>query len=269
MFDALKTIFLLKEKILIYVRETKIKSLTESDFEYIEEYLHCMAPLAKAIDFLQREKNCFYGILLLKLISLRNKMTLLKTESLKYCRPIVNIVIQKLNERFLNYCNVEGEGKNAAIAALTHLEMKKRWFSLVFSEMQTKIENLIFEAAETEETPVSVPNHDEDIIMFDDFSDGISGPNCSTFESVLAASSSHKAEVMNYLSQPCTKNYLILHQYPTVKKLFLKYNTPLPSSAPVERLFNYAVMFNLPKFNRQTKNTFERRVLMKANKVRF
>lgn len=56
-----------------------------------------------------------------------------------------------------------------------------------------------------------------------------------------------------------------MDDYRLVKKVFFKYNTPLPSSASVERLFNYATMMNLPKFNRYTDENFENRVLTKAN----
>ncbi|XP_034941672.1 uncharacterized protein, partial [Chelonus insularis] len=48
-----------------------------------------------------------------------------------------------------------------------------------------------------------------------------------------------------------------LEKYPSVRKIFLKYNTPLPSSAPVERLFSNATMLHLPKYDRLTDEHFE------------
>ncbi|KAH0534826.1 hypothetical protein KQX54_009108 [Cotesia glomerata] len=61
------------------------------------------------------------------------------------------------------------------------------------------------------------------------------------------------------------KDYQILNFYPIVREIFLKTNTILPSSAPVERLFSYATMYDLPKYNKLTDKNFELRVIMKCN----
>lgn len=56
-----------------------------------------------------------------------------------------------------------------------------------------------------------------------------------------------------------------LSKYPAVKETFIKFNTPLPSSAPVERLFSYATMVNLPRSHKLSDELFEKRVVLKSN----
>jgi len=58
----------------------------------------------------------------------------------------------------------------------------------------------------------------------------------------------------------------VLHQYPTIKKMFLKYNTAIPSSAPDERLFVYAGIVLNKKRSSMTDVTFEQQLLLKANR---
>ena len=71
-------------------------------------------------------------------------------------------------------------------------------------------------------------------------------------------------EAARYLGD--TKTLGCLNKYPTIKKLFLKYNTTLPSSAPVERLFSLGNLVLTAKRNKLTDARFEKLLLMWYNK---
>jgi len=58
----------------------------------------------------------------------------------------------------------------------------------------------------------------------------------------------------------------MLHRHPEVKILFLRYNTTLPSSAPVERLFSAGALVLTKRQNRLSDTLFESLVLLKLNK---
>lgn len=60
-----------------------------------------------------------------------------------------------------------------------------------------------------------------------------------------------------------------LNSYPTMKRLFYKYNTCLPSSAPVERLFSFAEIINAPRRHALSDAHFEQLVLLKANRINY
>lgn len=57
--------------------------------------------------------------------------------------------------------------------------------------------------------------------------------------------SSIRMEVISFLSDPCTDDLKILKKYPHIRKVFIKYNSILPSSAPIERVFSYASKYHV------------------------
>ena len=83
------------------------------------------------------------------------------------------------------------------------------------------------------------------------------GPEVSQFQ-----------EPRQYLESP-EKELSMLHRFPNVKKLFIKYNSGLPSSAPVERLFSMSKHILTQSRNRLSDNTFEQLLLLKVNKEKL
>uniref|UniRef100_A0A671QI13 HAT C-terminal dimerisation domain-containing protein n=1 Tax=Sinocyclocheilus anshuiensis TaxID=1608454 RepID=A0A671QI13_9TELE len=56
-----------------------------------------------------------------------------------------------------------------------------------------------------------------------------------------------------------------LNQFPNIKNIFLKFNTPTPSSAPVEWLFSLGDLVLTPRRNRLSDKRFEKLLLMRYN----
>ena len=69
-------------------------------------------------------------------------------------------------------------------------------------------------------------------------------------------------ELDNYLRDTDT-SMSMLNRYPQIKKLFIKFNTAIPSSAPVERLFSQAAIVLTARRNRLSDQLLEILVLLK------
>jgi hypothetical protein len=67
-----------------------------------------------------------------------------------------------------------------------------------------------------------------------------------------------------FLQEGLTETKGIL-RHPEILRMFLRYNTELPSSASVERLFSTGVQIFKPTRNRLSDTTFERVLFLKTN----
>lgn len=62
------------------------------------------------------------------------------------------------------------------------------------------------------------------------------------------------------------KSLTCLNKYPAIKEVFLRFDTGIPSSAPVERLFSAGSLILTVRRNRLSDDTFETLLLLKVYK---
>ncbi|XP_076279983.1 uncharacterized protein LOC143208919 [Lasioglossum baleicum] len=264
LYDSMRQLSENRDKLTDVGRVLGVRNiLGENDFTYIEEHLKCTSPIAEAIDILQGENNIFYGTLLPCLLSLRRKLQVLTEKRWTFCGSLSVHLLASLETRFKDHFGfATAEADNAGIAALSHPHFKNRWFNCIDENHRDALMRL-FQTKVAEELKNSYPpiaGVPTTSSTNDDFFDFGESPTHQTVDYASKAS----LQILHFLEET-TKELIILEQYPAVKAIFMRYNTPLPSSASVERLFSYATITNSPKSNRLSDKNFERRVVLKAN----
>jgi hypothetical protein len=237
-----------------------LPKLKDTEIEFLEEYKKVLEPIAVALDRLQGDKSCFYGMLLPTLLTVKRQLT--KINNLKFCAALLEEVTRGLEKRFANMFALKKSENEAIIAACCHPLLKMRWLPVTAD--RDRVQTLFLNAAKSLSlalTP-SAPLTPRD---------GDSSDDCFEFlesdEPVPTSSNSVDLEVLHFLSDTRV-NIDMLNTYPAVMKVFLRYNVILPSSAPVERLFSFAGMINSPNRRRLNDELFEMLVVLKQNKVK-
>uniref|UniRef100_A0A3P9IX79 HAT C-terminal dimerisation domain-containing protein n=1 Tax=Oryzias latipes TaxID=8090 RepID=A0A3P9IX79_ORYLA len=152
------------------------------------------------------------------------------------------------------------DSKDALLAAISCPKFKLRWVKDGARKQQLK--NLL--VAECQILSSSAGDSDKTDNVPNKAVTPVTGMEFFEFESEPEDCYSADQEVMNYLSSGGFE-LDTLSNFPAVKKVFLKYNTPTPSSAPVERLFSLGGLVLTPRRNRLSDSRFEKLLLMRYN----
>ncbi|XP_046401097.1 uncharacterized protein LOC124167254 isoform X2 [Ischnura elegans] len=258
LFDAVSQIVKLRPKMNDVLRKLDMKQLfSDTEFDYMEEFIACLRPIAQAIDVLQSGNSCFYGQLLPTLFSIRKKLADQLEKPLLYTLYLIPELLTALNTRFGKYYNLSPEVNDAILAAAFHPQFKMLWLPNNVSDIDSKrITNLCLnclEEVKNNGTPSIHSNSEEDSDFY-----------------VLASPSKSKTsrsqlEFASFMADSDKTFKCFTQGYPNIRKLFIKYNTPICSSGPVERLFSWGNFILKPERSKMSDKVFEKLIFLKGN----
>lgn len=201
----------------------EIQRFTLQEIQLMNEYCDVMSHLADTLDFLQGEESMYMGFLLPSLYSLEKKLKVIDNEKLIYCAPLLKTIIESIKKRFEPIWKIN----ESILASCLIPRFKLIWLDKYDQCLAEKNLKALFYCKENDENDTSDTSNKE----FDKAQHFF----CLPLNNQSKSSSAD--ELKMYLKSPLNEITMLL-SYPEVMKVFLEYNTPVPSSAPVERLFS-------------------------------
>lgn len=229
-----------------------------------------MEPIALSLDKLQGEKNVTIGSALPCLYYIKNDLGQCELKTKQSTNPKVQAIGNDMQralksaftKRFQRFLIFDETNRELILASISHPVYKLKWID---DENNLSTARRFFED-EMRNLELPVVNDSEE--CNDNEDDEFLSKNIPTRRSSTDTDNEWATETFNFLGDR-RKNLEILDQYPLVGRLFLKFNTTLSSSAPIERLFSQALIICTPRRNRITHSNFEKTLLLKTNKSIF
>lgn len=208
---------------------------TQTELKYLKEYVTLMHPLASGLDYLQGDRNTFYGRLIPALFSIKSIFDEMRNQpnTLAIIAIALPQVIKSFEKRFYAQLNLEDSARLAVVAAVSHPEFKLRWANT--PEIEDKAREIF----------ITEVNKMASIDSASALPASQSGDGSGSGSFLVLRPASTVSQAFGYLNDP-REDLKLLESYPTVKKVFKLSNTPLCSTASLERVFNFAGIINHP-----------------------
>lgn len=233
----------------------EVPRLQPEEMDFLKEYVTVFHPLAFALELFQAEQKCYLGLVIPTVLSLKNKLNEQK-DAANYFGDVIKTIVMAIEVRFQElFASTE-----AKIATATTPQFRLWWMPA--SEREEMCSLLATEASQMDPCSVTEANtsHNLSTIVSEDdfFSYGSAKTSTQIQERGVME------EIRKYV-EGTGKSLECLQDFPRVKQLFLKYNTTLPSTAPVQRLFSQKGNLVTSQRNFLTDDYFDRIQLLRYN----
>lgn len=233
--------------------EPELPKFSSDEIEYLVEYEKVFKPIAITCKILQDNKKLYWGYHAPVVRSLITNIS--NIPELKFCDPLKNAIHQSILKRFEGYDSDEN-----LVATLVHPKFKRDYIKEKFPEVEIeRLENIVLESLKDHE---STPSFDlsEESNDLDEFLD------VSAQSSNGVQSQDGKVLLENYFHESSQEVSLLLqNKYEPLKKLFIKTNTKILSSASCERIFSMAKHIFTASRSSLSDDKFEKLVILKSS----
>lgn len=152
---------------------------------------------------------------------------------------MIEVIDRNLKLRFKQFYLFESITNDAILASVAHPFFKMKWIPKKKEHVRAlflmETRNMKQIEKDKKEGNMEKKKRDESYFMFQNDSSDLSSTSDTTRD----------LEPLQYLQDKDT-SFSMLNSYPTIRKIFLRYNTCIPNSAPVERLFSYSGIIMRP-----------------------
>ena len=250
--------------------QLKLQSLSDTDVAFLKEYEQVMASVAKALDVVQGENHAYLGCLLPTLAITVRRLRESKMKDLRFCEPLVDAILEGMERRFRNTF----KDLDCQLAAAFHPMFRLTWLEQhdatqacsVRGAMESAVETALRELKDdaTSTSSTSEPEDEEG-----DFFQGMT--HCQKPETSRSSSRSKSKAVVKMWPEDVWKkedglSELAFRKEPALQQVFMKFNTGVPSSASVERMFSMGKDVLRAKRATLSDANLERLVFVKGNR---
>lgn len=224
-------------------RKDSLRPLQLQEWSFLQEWAQVMEPVASALDFLQGEEDRCLGHLLPTVTELQRQLEEARDRADK-CKPLAEAALAGVRKRF-DACF---ESREMLLASAYLPGFKTDFLSDSNKAKATRV--LLEEAAAVQvmQAPTQVSSRE-----------GFFGKRERKTDSA-------ETEVKRFLADESDDITTVL-AYKRIKKIFLRVNVIMPTSAPSERLFSGGR--NIMRYNRMrmSDKSFETQLLLSVNKM--
>lgn len=233
----------------------EVPRMQPEEMAFLKEYVTVFHPLAFALELFQAEQKCYLGLVIPTVLSLKNKLNEQK-DAVNYLGEVINAIVVAIDVRFQELF----DSTEAKFATATTPQFRLWWMNA--SEREDMCSLLATEASQIEPSSLIEANPSRRLSTIESEDDFFSyGP---VKPAVQIQQRGVMEEIRKYV-EGTGKSLECLQDFPRVKQLFLRYNTTLPSTAPVQRLFSQKGNLVTSQRNFLTDDYFERIQLLRYN----
>ena len=248
----------------------KLHLFSESEIKLLKEYALVMSSLAKALEKIQGENQAYFGSLLPIVTATEIKLKEVKSKGLAYCSPLVDALLAGIRKRFGKLLDDE----HCLLAAAFHPKFRLFWiekedFGLflrvkqaMISAVEKGVRNQLRQEQTSDEKNTSSENEEDDFF-------GAITQHAEAVANLQTATHKAKDIVKKWLDAYSHDSFddAVFFNEKVLIDLFIKYNTAIPSSAAVERLFCSAKDVLRAKRSTLSDQNFEKLLFMKGNQL--